>query len=90
MTGKRKIFPGRLGFLFGTPQVPGEALGTPNPPVKARQPPRPHLPNLQGLHCTLPDFLQSPELVTPKNYSEIFYGDPPTPNFGTARKLFCL
>ena len=51
MTGKRKIFPGRLEFLFGTPQVPGEALGTRNPPVKARQPPRPHLPNLQGLPC---------------------------------------
>ena len=51
LRGRKQIFSGRLGFLFGPPQVPGEALCTRNLSVEARQPPRPLSPNLKGHLC---------------------------------------
>ena len=53
LRGRKQIFSGRLGFLFGPPQVPGEALCTRNLSVEARQPPRPLSPNLKGHLCSL-------------------------------------
>ena len=49
---KRKLFSGRLEFLFGPPQVPGEPVGAPNSSVEAGKPPRPHPSNSQGHDCT--------------------------------------